>query len=101
MPWSTLRGTVSAFDDAKGLGIAPRRITVSTVGLPDKIRELNDAWEQLNKTAWDPAAFQTMIRLVHRLAGSGGSYGFVTISEAARRLELYAKSLDGTVRPAP
>jgi len=65
--------------------------------LPGKIRDLNEAWAQLEMNSWDPQPFQLLIRLAHRLAGSGGSYGFEAVSEAAHRLELYAKSLNGTV----
>jgi HPt (histidine-containing phosphotransfer) domain-containing protein len=41
--------------------------------------------------------FEELAKLAHQLAGAGGSYGFPTISDAARRVEYSAnedKALD-------
>ena len=50
---------------------------------------------------WMPCArpckkrgLRTLQRLAHRLKGAGGSYGYPTLSEAARSLELAAKARD-------
>ena len=36
-----------------------------------------------------------LVELTHRIAGSGGSYGYPDLSAAARTLELMLKELDG------
>jgi HPt (histidine-containing phosphotransfer) domain-containing protein len=48
--------------------------------------------------AGDPDASQSLIILFHRLAGSGGSYGFPEISEIGRTMERWLKS---TPPPGP
>ena len=48
--------------------------------------------------AGDSDASQTLIILFHRLAGSGGSYGFPEISEIGRTMERWLKS---TPPPGP
>jgi diguanylate cyclase (GGDEF)-like protein len=48
--------------------------------------------------AGEPDASQSLIVLFHRLAGSGGSYGFPDISEIGRNMERWLKS---TPPPGP
>lgn len=43
--------------------------------------------------AGEPDASQSLIVLFHRLAGSGGSYGFPEISEIGRNMERWLKSI--------
>lgn len=67
--------------------------------LPAHIDEIERAWSAAHEAGWDAAQFGSMIRLAHNLAGSGATYGVKRVSETARALELYAKSLDGNAMP--
>jgi diguanylate cyclase (GGDEF)-like protein len=67
--------------------------------LPDKIADLDNTWQTLRDNAWDPTQFQTLTRLAHSLAGSGATYGFNAVSQAARALEQYCKSVSSDVSP--
>ena len=62
--------------------------------LPERLEEVERAWDQASGSDWDEVQYKTFIRLTHNLAGSGATYGVKQISEAARRLEMYAKSVD-------
>jgi HPt (histidine-containing phosphotransfer) domain-containing protein len=67
--------------------------------LPSHVEEIECAWRTAQAAEWDAAQFRILIRLAHNLAGSGSTYGIESVSDAARALELYAKSLDGNVMP--
>lgn len=60
--------------------------------LPDKIRQLEEAWAALQLT-WNDEDFKAMHRMVHGLTGSGATFGFAMLSEAARTLEIFMKGL--------
>lgn len=60
--------------------------------LPDKIRQIGEIWEGL-QNGWSNDAFYTMYRMVHGLTGSGATFGFTRLSEAARTLEIFVKGL--------
>src|SRR5262245_46141329 len=62
--------------------------------LPKRISEINAVWQQLMSAAWSRNEFETFIRLAHRLAGSGETYGFAKVSRTAHALETYAAALD-------
>ena len=61
--------------------------------LPEKLRQIEQAWEQLPRDSWDEEGFQTMHRMVHSLTGSGKTFGFALLSDVARNLEEYLKQL--------
>ncbi len=61
--------------------------------LPEKLEQLDQALGQLSHTVWDEQSAQTILRLVHSLAGSGTTFGFASLSDAARNLETYLKQL--------
>lgn len=67
--------------------------------LPQKLRQIEQALDQLPATAWDEAGFQVLLRVVHGLIGSGKTFGFVSLSDVARQLEIYLRqlALDKTV----
>ncbi|MCA9062890.1 MAG: 23S rRNA (adenine(2503)-C(2))-methyltransferase RlmN, partial [Planctomycetaceae bacterium] len=46
--YDNLMGTLGLLTDSEGLGLGARRITVSTVGLPEKIREFARSGQQFN-----------------------------------------------------
>jgi diguanylate cyclase (GGDEF)-like protein len=60
--------------------------------LPDKIRQIDELWSGL-QSQWDNEAFRTLHRQVHGLTGSGATFGFSMLSEAARTLEILLKEL--------
>jgi len=55
--------------------------------LPQKIQQIEAAWGNLQHGEWDDAGFQSLHRMVHSLTGSGRTFGFATLSDAARALE--------------
>ena len=55
--------------------------------LPEKFAQIEQQWRQLPEDRWDEAGFRELHRLVHSLTGSGKTYGFPAVSEAARNLE--------------
>jgi HPt (histidine-containing phosphotransfer) domain-containing protein len=63
---------------------------------PERIRDLSAALGRLR--AGNAAALEDLERLFHRLAGSGGSYGFPAITEHSRAAEHAAIRLAGEAR---
>lgn len=61
--------------------------------LPEKLKQLEQVWEQLPQDSWDEEGFQTLHRMVHSLTGSGKTFGFSLLSDAARNLEERLKQL--------
>ena len=55
--------------------------------LPEKIAALDTDWQAVNQNPEDTTQYQTLIRDFHSLAGSGGSFGFSTISILCREIE--------------
>ena len=63
---------------------------------PERVRELSAALGRLR--AGDTSAFEDLERYFHRLAGSGGSYGFPKITERGRTAEHAVIRLVGEAR---
>jgi len=61
--------------------------------LPDKLAQIETHWEQLSKLDWDEQGFQLLHRMVHSLTGSGKTFGFPALSDAARNLEAFLKQI--------
>lgn len=57
------------------------------VQLPQKLEQIEQAWNELPIAAWDEEAFQSLHRMVHSLSGSGKTFGFAVLGAAARNLE--------------
>lgn len=55
--------------------------------LPDKLKQIEQAWSKLPLSGWDEERFQDLYRMVHSLTGSGKTFGFAALSDAARDLE--------------
>lgn len=55
--------------------------------LPQKMRLIEVAWGHLEHGEWDEDGFQSLHRMVHSLTGSGRTFGFAMLSDAARALE--------------
>lgn len=69
--------------------------------LPMRMGEIERLWHQLAEDGWSREGFMTFIRMAHQLAGSGATYGFARVTERARALEQYAKSLNPAALPTP
>lgn len=60
---------------------------VYTQKLPDKLREIETAWEHVCQHNFDREEIRSFHRLVHTLAGSSGTHGLEEISTVASALE--------------
>lgn len=68
--------------------------------LPDKVRLVQRAWQTLDPSNWDQAAYKSVYRLVHNLAGGAGIYGLNAISKQARTiLETMKPAMDSDNPP--
>lgn len=69
--------------------------------LPDKIYNIKDTWQQLQKTRWNEESFRAVHRMVHGLHGSGATYGFTALTNTARALEYLLQTiLESRVPPS-
>lgn len=59
--------------------------------LPAKLDQIAQMWLKLPLAGWDDEAFQALHRMVHSLTGSGKTFGFPALSDAARNLEACLK----------
>ena len=67
--------------------------------LPDKLLHLRTGLDQL-RVNWDNEQLQTLHRQAHSLTGSGATFGYNDISDAARKLEQLLKTLlDSAAKP--
>lgn len=93
MDWSP-----QAFDDDPELRALRDAYAAS---LPDRVRDLHDAWQAASGGDWDLDGAQAVLRQAHDLAGSAASYGFPTISMLARRIEQDLKQLPSLAERPP
>ena len=54
----------------------------------EKLRTLERLWHEAQDRGADQTTLAPLKEFSHRLAGSGGSYGFFDLGDAARSLEL-------------
>lgn len=57
--------------------------------LPQKAHQLEDLWRHLRYLRWSEQGFRTFQQLVHRLVGSGTSFGIPEVSQTAQLLDQY------------
>ena len=69
--------------------------------LPERLREVEEGWRQVQETAWSEEAVKTLHRLAHSLAGAGATFGFLGVTEAARDLEKPLKAIVQSAAPHP
>ncbi len=55
---------------------------------PERIAEINSLWARISADTVDREALDSLYRLVHGLAGSGATFGFPQLSEAAKECEI-------------
>ncbi len=56
--------------------------------LPQKVEQINEAWNAISQGGWDLSRLEDIHMQIHKLIGSGASYGFLAISDIARNLEI-------------
>jgi PAS domain S-box-containing protein len=66
--------------------------------LPEKVAALDAALQQLGSTG-DAAAALAALAQAHQLVGSGGTFGFPAVSQAAAAIEKILSGLAGVERP--
>jgi len=54
---------------------------------PQRADSIDEAWKKASESAWDRQAFRELHRSVHGLTGSGTTFGYPAVSEAARAAE--------------
>lgn len=59
--------------------------------LPEKLKQLELTWNQMPQAEWDEEGFHILHRMTHSLTGSGKTFGFAALGEAARKLETLLK----------
>ncbi len=67
--------------------------------IPEKLRSVSGSWNHAFESGWKPEPLQRMRIIVHRLAGSGASYGFSELSSAAKELEEILVDLGSSANP--
>lgn len=59
----------------------------------ESIKYIEEVWNTLQQNPWDAEAFKVFPRNAHKLAGSSGTFGFLTVSSSARELEHLTKPI--------
>jgi periplasmic divalent cation tolerance protein len=60
--------------------------------LPERLAEIEEACRAARDAGFTGEPLRTFHRLVHSLAGAGGTFGFPEVSESARELERLLKT---------
>lgn len=63
--------------------------------LPDKIAAISSEWDRM-LVEWDATALNKLIRELHNLLGSSGTFGLASVSKIAREIEVQLKQLSST-----
>jgi diguanylate cyclase (GGDEF)-like protein len=61
--------------------------------LRTRLIEIQQAWEQVQTVADKSESLESLHRLVHRLTGSAGTFGYALLSRDARALEILLQTL--------
>jgi len=61
--------------------------------LPDKIREIEEAWNRIAGVSWDATTFVELHLAIHTLVGSSAVFGLKSLSNTARGLEQLLKHI--------
>jgi diguanylate cyclase (GGDEF)-like protein len=69
--------------------------------LPDRLREIEEAWRNACAAGWREEEAKTAYRLAHSLAGAGATFGFPEVTTAARLLEQRFKPVALGSGPPP
>ena len=72
-----------------------------SVSLPDRLKEISDSCHRLLEGAATPAELESLGLQVHKLAGSGATFGSPEISAAAAALEGLVNAVLAGSRAVP
>jgi HPt (histidine-containing phosphotransfer) domain-containing protein len=75
------------------LAILEQRRNDYRAALPDRVVEIEGLWHSIRRSEMPAASLVELERKAHNLAGSGGTFNFPRLSEAARCLEKAVQSL--------
>jgi chemotaxis protein histidine kinase CheA len=64
--------------------------------LPSKTDQIIKQWLSLRNGNWETGLFNDLLNSVHKLAGSGGVFGFSKVSEIALKIEISLREFSGT-----
>jgi chemotaxis protein histidine kinase CheA len=64
--------------------------------LPSKTDQIIKQWLSLCNGNWEAGLFNDLLNSVHKLAGSGGVFGFSKVSEIAQKIEISLREFSGT-----
>lgn len=67
--------------------------------LPERLAEIEEACRAAQDAGFAGEPLRTFHRLVHSLAGAGGTFGFPEVSEVSRGLERLLKTCLGSETP--
>src|SRR5512139_3282681 len=69
--------------------------------LPERLAAIEAAWSGLTQNSWGVETLRELYRTVHGLTGSGPTFGYGEISNAARAFEILLKeAVIASVKPA-
>jgi HPt (histidine-containing phosphotransfer) domain-containing protein len=66
--------------------------------LPQRLAQIESLWRQALSGETPQEALASLERCAHSLAGSGATFGFAALGDAAKALELAVKPLHGSAR---
>lgn len=69
--------------------------------IPGRISEIEEMWVKLKEGEWQAEIAATLCERAHRLAGTGGTFGYPEVSDAAFTLEEEIEALAETGGPIP
>ncbi len=67
--------------------------------LPGRVQEIASAWNSIAENGWNAENAKRFHRLIHSLAGAAATFGFATLSQSARQLELDVEPFIGATAP--
>ena len=67
--------------------------------LPQELERIEEAWRTAVRGGTTGSAYTRLVELVHGLAGSGATFGFSALSDAARVLLVMLTGLQSTEGP--
>ena len=64
--------------------------------LPSKTDQIIKQWLSLRNGNWEIDLYNDLLNSVHKLAGSGGVFGFSKVSEVALKIEIILREFAGS-----
>ena len=62
-------------------------------GIPAKLQEVSTLWQAQRVEQWQPEPAEQLLRCLHKLHGSGKTFGFAELSQIAGEIELLLKPI--------